>query len=400
MKIGRSYLLQKPKASRRKRGLLYILIAFLLLVGAVVFSVNIISTFNSFHNDAEWAQGLRLQGSGNEVVYLLYGVDYWGASPYVERLVLLHHDTLTGAVTLVYIPGNTLIEIDERGPEPLGQLFRRMSNPAFIELVQELVGLPVHHYIELNYEGVVVLADHLNGVSARVLPGGSAEGLLPPDKDTLNGFELYRYFLTANYSEPPWQHLNRQRSALLQLWNLLETRKAWHWPRLVNLMEPYVETDLSWRELSERSVLFQEYSFHSMKTAVLPGKEEMVDGSLLWVSDPETVTDMIRMINEGYLVLPSEVRVEVLNGSGISGLAAEVADLLEKEGFKVVKTANADHFDYIDTIVMGLGEEVDKARAVTLYVPGATMMHSYNPEASLDVVVIIGRNYLQYQQRE
>lgn len=400
MKMGRSYLLQKPKKSRRKRGLLYILIAFMLLVLAVVFSVNIISTFNSFHNDAEWAQGLRLQGSGNEVIYLLYGVDYWGASPYVERLVLLHYDTLTGAVALIYIPGNTMVETDERGPEPLGQLFRRMPNPAFIELVQKVTGLPVHHYIELNYEGIVVMADHLDGVSAQVLPGGAAEGLLPPDKEILNGFELYRYFLTADYSEPPWQHLNRQRSALLQLWVKLEKRKAWHWPRLVNLIEPYVETDLSWRELGELRLLFQDYSFEELKSAVLPGKEEVIDGCLFWVSDPEAATDMIRRVNEGYLVLPADVRVEVLNGSGISGLAAEISALLVKEGFKVVNTDNADHFNYTDTLVTGLGKEVDKARAVALFVPGALMSHQYDPEARVDVVVIVGRNYLQYQQSE
>jgi polyisoprenyl-teichoic acid--peptidoglycan teichoic acid transferase len=318
----------------------------------------------------------------------------------VERLVLLHHDTLSGAVTLIYIPGNTLVELDEGEPEPLGQLFRRMPNPAFIKLVQEISGLPVHHYIELNYEGIMVMADHLGEIPTGVLPVGFAESLLPPDKEALNGFELYRYFLTADYGEPPWEHLNRQRSALLQLWNKLERRKPWHWPRLVNLMEPYVETDLSWRELGELRLLFQEYTFVSMKSAVLPGKEEIRDGCLFWVSDPEAVADMIRMVNEGYLVMPAEVRVNVLNGSGISGLAAEISAILTKEGFIVVSTGNADHFDYEDTQVIALGEETHRARAVALYVPGAVMMHQHDPEARVDVVVIVGRNYLQYQRSD
>jgi len=43
----------------------------------------------------------------------------------------------------------------------------------------------------------------------------------------------------------------------------------------------------------------------------------------------------VRLINEGYLVSPAEVRVEVLNGSGIDGLASEIAALLEQEGFQV-----------------------------------------------------------------
>ena len=79
----------------------------MLLILAVVFSVNLITIFNSMHNDADWAQALRLQRGGDERVYILYGIDYWGANPYVERMLLVHHHTLNRSISLLYIPGNT-----------------------------------------------------------------------------------------------------------------------------------------------------------------------------------------------------------------------------------------------------------------------------------------------------
>lgn len=81
MKYSRSYLLDKPKPARKRRRLLLFMLVFLLLVLAAVYAINVISTFNSFHNEEEWAQELRLQGSGNEIIYLMYGLDYWGARP-------------------------------------------------------------------------------------------------------------------------------------------------------------------------------------------------------------------------------------------------------------------------------------------------------------------------------
>ncbi|MEW5784717.1 MAG: LCP family protein [Bacillota bacterium] len=396
MQISRSYLLQKPKTSRKKRRLLMIMITVMFLVLAVVCAVHVISTFSLFHNSAEWAQSLRLQGAGNEVTYLVYGVDYWGANPYVERLILIHHDTINNTMSLVYLPGNTMIETAERDPEPLGQLYRRLRNPAFIELVQNFIGLPVNHYVELRYEGIAVLADYLGGVDAGSLSKGPAEKLLPQGIKQLTGFELYRFFLTADYREPPWSQLNRQRLALLQLWHQLEQKAAWQWPRLLTQAAPYVETDLDWRELAALKEQFKELTYADMKTITFPGIEETRDGCLYWVTDPEASADLVRLINEGYLVLPEEVTVEVLNGSGINGLAAHLKAVLEEEGFRVLRTGNADHFAYEDTEVVALGETPGKGRAIALFVPGSTLVHRPDPEATVDVIVIIGSKYQEY----
>ena len=401
MRYSRSYLLQKPKkATKRKRRMLLLLVALMLLILTLVFSFRLISVFHSFHNDAHWAQSLRLQRGGDERVYLIYGIDYWGANPYVERLVLVYHDTLDGDISLLYIPGNTMVKTEERGPEPLGQAYRRLGCPLFIELVQELTGIPVHHYLALNYQGIAALGDYLGGMESNAFAGGgngNEVDLLPQPEERLNGFELYRYFLTADYREAPWEQLKRQQQVLVQLWGRVAQKKVWHWPKMIKIVAPFLETDLSWRELTELRDQFCGCEFDSMKQLILPGEEGVIDGCLFWVPDEELLEDIVRLVNEGYLVIPSEVKVEVLNGSGIDGLASEVAALLQEEGFQVVKKGNADHFDYMDSQVIAQGEVVDKARAVALYIPGSSMLHRYDPEAAVDVTVIIGSSYAEYQ---
>lgn len=46
-----------------------------------------------------------------------------------------------------------------------------------------------------------------------------------------------------------------------------------------------------------------------------------------------------------------ELSVRVLNGSGVSGRAGEVAESLEELGYEGVKTGNADAFDYQETVI-------------------------------------------------
>ena len=162
---------RKFALGKRHRQLLFI-IAFLLLVLIFVYAVNLAASTNAWQNSTDWAKELRRQGEGQEEVFLLYGIDYWGANPYVEQLVVVHHDTGSGAVNLILVPGNTLVETGEQGEELLGQLYRREGNPAFIHRVQELTGLPVQHYLELNYQAIAVLADLLGGIEPRQLKYG------------------------------------------------------------------------------------------------------------------------------------------------------------------------------------------------------------------------------------
>jgi anionic cell wall polymer biosynthesis LytR-Cps2A-Psr (LCP) family protein len=397
MRYGRNYLLQKPPPARKKRRLLLLLAAAMMLVLAVVLAFSIISSFNSFHNGEAWAQALRKQRQGDDVIYLLYGIDYWGANPYVERLVMVYHDHLAQKVNLIYIPGNTLVETAERGPEPLGQVYRHLQKSAFINLVQDITGLPVHHYLELNYQVLAVLGESLGGLETTALTGAPGAGLFLPDKDYLSGFELYRYFITAERLEPPFEQIARQQRVLVQLMHKLERKKIWQLPGLFNRAAPFVETDLTWREFNALRERFGEYAFADARLVLLPGEEELRDGRLFWVTQPAAVREMVRSINEGYLVRPGDVKVEVLNGSGISGLAAVLSGRLEEEGFQVVKTGNADHFNYTTSLVIARRETVDKGRAVSLFVAGSSLVHRYDPGSRVDVTVIIGSDYAKYE---
>ena len=47
----------------------------------------------------------------------------------------------------------------------------------------------------------------------------------------------------------------------------------------------------------------------------------------------------------------ADIRMEVLNGSGITGIAGKYTDFFRKKGFDVIYTGNADKMDYPETFV-------------------------------------------------
>jgi hypothetical protein len=89
----------------------------------------------------------------------------------------------------------------------------------------------------------------------------------------------------------------------------------------------------------------------------------------------------------------AEYAVQVLNGSGISGEAGVVKDLLVEAGFKDVATGNADSYDYTSTEVQ-VKKDVPNSvftaikDALSDYV--VTEGNALSDNAKYDVVVIVG----------
>ena len=85
--------------------------------------------------------------------------------------------------------------------------------------------------------------------------------------------------------------------------------------------------------------------------------------------------------------------IEVLNGSGIAGEAANIQGLLEDEGFSVSDIGNADTADYTDTMIY-YTKDVDQdyldELEATLKDRGPVKLEEADSDQAEDVVVIVG----------
>src|SRR5205085_11230496 len=84
------------------------------------------------------------------------------------------------------------------------------------------------------------------------------------------------------------------------------------------------------------------------------------------------------------------VRVEVVNGSGESGVAARAAAFLRDGGFQVTEVRNAERSDYFATFIVARRSDVSGAKAVARYLGGAPVIRqAWGPELA-DVSLVIG----------
>ncbi|MDX1673516.1 MAG: LytR C-terminal domain-containing protein [Longimicrobiales bacterium] len=90
---------------------------------------------------------------------------------------------------------------------------------------------------------------------------------------------------------------------------------------------------------------------------------------------------------------PGEVRVEVLNGAGVAGLARDATYRLRGEGFDVVFFGNAEHFRHERSVVVDRVGDPDLARAVAAALGVDSVATAVDSALMLEVTVVLGDDW-------
>ncbi len=97
---------------------------------------------------------------------------------------------------------------------------------------------------------------------------------------------------------------------------------------------------------------------------------------------------------------PKNSRVELLNGNGINGMARKMRTYLKERGFKVVRCANADSFDYPRTNIYYKKEAQDTAVQLARHIPNVKNVTEVNKLDRPGVVikVLVGKDLWRYRK--
>tara|TARA_Y100000816_G_scaffold238282_1_gene184387 strand:+ start:292 stop:843 length:552 start_codon:yes stop_codon:yes gene_type:complete len=92
------------------------------------------------------------------------------------------------------------------------------------------------------------------------------------------------------------------------------------------------------------------------------------------------------------------IDIEILNGCGEPGLAAKFSDLLRKQRIDVVRSENANHFDYENTILIQRTENVEGmkivAKALNLDINNKNQVITLvDSDLDVDLTLIVGKDY-------
>ncbi|NTW22409.1 DUF916 domain-containing protein [Candidatus Falkowbacteria bacterium] len=87
-----------------------------------------------------------------------------------------------------------------------------------------------------------------------------------------------------------------------------------------------------------------------------------------------------------------EVKLSILNGSGVTGVSSKAAKILEEAGYIVASKGNAANFNFAVTEISYSSDVTDNAEAIDQLVGGDSKM-TEDPATSGKIVVTLGKNF-------
>lgn len=321
-----------------------------------------------------------------------------------DTMILASFDPDDKILDFISIPRDTKVKIKGHGEDKIGHA-HAFGGPALaMETVGDLFGIDVHYYFRLDYQGFKKFVDNLGGVRVNV----------PMDMEYYDPYDDPPLYISLKKG---WQTLNGEKAIQLVRYRKgyqngdigrIETQQAFmsavidkvlsagtilRLPVLAETLSTHLSTNMTPSEMSKYAFKAAGINKEDINMYQLPGDSTYIENVSYFIYDPKKTKDLVAtVLKDKEDDAEAQVKVEVLNGSGVDGLAGKVAEILENEGFSVVSIGNADGMNYSTTRVYDRKGKEDNAQRVAKAINISSFEVDLDEKSSADVTIILGKD--------
>jgi LCP family protein required for cell wall assembly len=379
---------KKSVTKKSKKKYLQIGILILLLIGCFGF----LYLFNIFPFGSDILAHDRLN-------ILAVGTDTVDSKGRADTIFVLSLSPKTKDTILFSIPRDTRVLIPDRGMDKINHAFAYGDIELLEETIETFMGIPIHYYGVIDFDGFQYIIDAIGGVNINVEKdmyyvdkAGSLKINLHSGEQVLDGQKALDY---VRFRFDPLGDLGRiQRQQKLinavidKVMNFDIMVKL---PNIVSSLTEYIKTNMNPNEIISLARILKDIDRENIWVETIQGEPQYIDRVSYLIVEQEKVKTRVQYLIENK---QRGLNVEVLNGAKIPGIARSVANKMTELGFNVVNIDNADSFDYQKTVLIIYSREVKIDDYVSQYLGEIDIIRKEQPQSEVDMTIIIGKNML------
>lgn len=300
---------------------------------------------------------------GGRLNILLLGLDAGtiGASEKHNRqrsdtMMVLSIDKKQKKINILSIPRDTRVKISGVGIEKINAAMAYGGPSLAVKTVKEFLGVPIHNYVVINYKGFREIVDALGGIEMNIEKpmkyndnAGNLHIDIKPGLQVLDGKKAEEFVRFREYPNADIARIKAQQKFMdAFVKTALRPSTILKLPKIIGTVQENIETDIEPLEIAGLANLTRQINKEDINMHILPGEGKKISGVSYFIPYQSSMDEMIQDI----FFDGGNIEVAVLNGNGAYGIASKVAQQLESNGFRVIKIANADSFDYETTTIL------------------------------------------------
>jgi LCP family protein required for cell wall assembly len=374
----------------------------------------------------------------SRITMLVMGLDYrdWAAGdgpPRTDTMILLTIDPLSKTAGMLSIPRDLWVNVPGYQYDRINTAFRTgevFKHPGggpglAMETVEELLGVPIDFYAQIDFGAFVRFIDEIGGVKlnipekVKVDPlGDNNTKTLKPGVQTLNGELALAYARLRKGEGDDFGRAERQQAVIMGIRDRLINPKIL--PVLIgksgvlyNELSAGVHTNMTLDQAIKLAWLAVQVKEENIQKGVIAPPEMVLLASTATGDQIlKPITEKIRQLRDEIFassqsaspvaasldpaarMKAENARISVLNGTSTPGLAANTAEYLKSQGVNVTVADNATAVLPYTEITFYNGKPYTVQFLVDLFKIDKIRIYYVNdPTQPVDAVVILGQDW-------
>jgi len=319
-----------------------------------------------------------------------------------DTIILVRVDQANKTLAMISIPRDTYVNIPGYGKDKINAAYSYGEQavegggiPLTIKTVSEFAGVQITYFIQVNFDGLIRLVDHLGGVDVDVpvdIIGDTEAGDIDlyEGLQTLDGYAALYFCRSRDFMIGDYQRTANQRTFLQALTKQVLASDPATIAVTVKDLADMCYTNLDVGKIIRIAQSYQGMRENAIHTYYVPSETKPISGISYVIAYDYEFWLLIEAIEKGNYPPPqddsfagivpdayvasaqtaedklggkktniktSDYIIDVRNGGGIPGSARSVSDMLTIAGYQYGDVGNTNAFIYDQTLIIYAEEE-------------------------------------------
>ncbi|ENK1242949.1 LCP family protein [Clostridium sp. FAM 1755] len=414
---------KKKKSSKRKKRrtlkIIIVIFTFIILLGVLGYFYLL-----GFTNNSKLGEGkinTKKAEAGEPVNILVMGVDVGDPNSKeasdpkrTDTMLVVNYNPKTKEISIVSVPRDTRVTMNGKKIK-INSAHAVNGVNGSIEAVENLLGIEINNYAKVDYEGFRKVIDAIGGVEMDITRNMNYDD--PSQNlhihfqkgttvhlDGKKAEEFFRWRKNNNGTGLADGDLGRIENQHKFISKVIEKVKSPSIipkiPNILSTIPDYIETDMAPEEIIKYGYAVTKGDKSNINMITLKGEAKYIGNVSYFIYDREKNRDIVYTLKTGSTsqnnntnteVDKSEIKIKVLNGTKVNGLAANCEKKLKEMGYSNIVTGNGERRDF--TKVRLKKDSFISTQEIENYLKIPNIEKNLQSDENFDIIILLGKDF-------
>ncbi|EPY6472105.1 LCP family protein [Clostridium sporogenes] len=413
---------KKKKTSKRKKSkslkIIIILFSFIVLLGILGYFYLL-----GFTNNSKLGEGkinTKKAEAGEPVNILVMGVDIGdpgskeASDPKrTDTMLVVNYNPKTKNINMVSVPRDTRVTMNGKKMK-INSAHAINGVNGSIAAVENLLGIEINNYAKIDYEGFRKVIDAIGGVEMDITRNMNYDD--PSQNlhihfqkgttvhlDGKKAEEFFRWRKNNNgtgFADGDLGRIENQHKFISKVVEKVKSPSIIpKIPNILSTIPDYIETDMLPEEIIKYGYAVTKGDKSSINMITLQGEAKYIGNVSYFIYDREKNRDIVYTLKTGGTsqkdnsteIDKSEIKIKVLNGTKVNGLAADCERKLKEMGYSNIVTGNGERRDF--TKVRLKKDSSISTGEIENYLNIPNIEKNIQSDENFDIIILLGKDF-------